>query len=551
MKSSKKVTCFLISLLLLFFYSCSGAELQDNKTITDIFKTEKWYYTKHNDTIFYFKINLVSDTLIRGEFFALNGDVYARKEKIELICDKGRYFLKIRGIEKEIKAEYSTKDNYIIITYSVQKRKILGLFRIWNEPVTFVVKKYQEPEFITFNKRYKEKIFENVQILNDIEYGKAKGYWTSYPTKDESYLDILLNGIVSTIKQKELSLKMDIYFPEGDSVSNRPLIMFLHGGAFYIGDKQSNAMVEFCKYFTSLGYVAVSVNYRLGFIPAGVAIERAGYRALQDAHAAMRFLVQNHEKYGIDTSNLFVAGTSAGAITALNLAFMRNNNRPRSSYGSVLYDNLGKIESSGNNIKNKFNIKSVVNMWGAVDNTDILNNSNASVISFHGDADLVVPINCDFPFKDIKANFSSVILNRVCGSLEIHIKLRELNRKEELHILENCGHSPHVDKNDKTNDKFKFILEKTTDFLYSELKPQCARIQSYPKLPINRAMNIYTFGCDTQNYKSITWKIYGGLIISQKDNSVRVVWFDDADEHKLLASVLFENGLSFIDEYKF
>ncbi|MCQ2307587.1 MAG: alpha/beta hydrolase [Bacteroidales bacterium] len=60
----------------------------------------------------------------------------------------------------------------------------------------------------------------------------------------------------------------------------------------------------------------------MGFLPFKRNIKRAGYAAIQDAHAAMRYLVENQSVYGIDTSMMFVGGTSAGATTALHLAFM-------------------------------------------------------------------------------------------------------------------------------------------------------------------------------------------------------------------------------------
>lgn len=524
--------------------------------ISKIIELKTWYYTKFNNTIYYFKINDISETVLSGEIFALTKSPYAQIEKFNIKVKNDIYLFHYRESTQELKGIVSLKNGNLITTFFYQQKSFLNFLNNLQKPITFVSKKYVSPEFNTYKQRYKEKIFENkISVLYDVVYGNAEGYWSSYPENSEnSYLKILLKGLISAVKTKPLDLTMDIYYPSNDidSVRLRPLIMFIHGGGFYIGDKQSEPIVKFCEYFASQGYVTASVNYRLGFIPSGEALERAGYRALQDANAAMRYLVNNSYKYGIDTRYLFVAGTSAGAITALNLAFMRNENRPKSTFKSALHEDMGDIESSGNDIRKQFNIKTVINMWGAVNDLGILENSNTAVISFHGNKDAVVPIDCDYPFKDIKANFSSVILNKVCGSLQIHMKLRELNRKEELYILENCGHSPYVDDNYKLNDKFWFITQKTTDFLYSELIPKCAYFQYYPYLSVNnKASILYNFKCNQSDIKSLTWKITGGLIIGIKDNSVRVVWFRDSPEHKLTASVLFDNGLNYIDEYKF
>ena len=38
---------------------------------------------------------------------------------------------------------------------------------------------------------------------------------------------------------------MDIYTPDGDTVTNRPVILYMHGGAFYAGEKGSVDCVDF------------------------------------------------------------------------------------------------------------------------------------------------------------------------------------------------------------------------------------------------------------------------------------------------------------------
>lgn len=58
--------------------------------------------------------------------------------------------------------------------------------------------------------------------------------------------------------------------------------------------------------------MTASIDYRIGFLPTMASIGRAGYRAVQDAHAATRCLVAHQEEYGIDTSMIFVGGASAG-----------------------------------------------------------------------------------------------------------------------------------------------------------------------------------------------------------------------------------------------
>src|SRR5690606_12891371 len=121
--------------------------------------------------------------------------------------------------------------------------------------------------------------------------GKAMGYWTETPYLDDPYIEILGKGMVNLFKgEKELELKLDIYQPEGDEHTLRPLVLLIHGVAFYIGNKQSPTEEIIADRLCKLGYVVASMDYRMGFRLNAEEIERTGYKAIQDAHAALRYL---------------------------------------------------------------------------------------------------------------------------------------------------------------------------------------------------------------------------------------------------------------------
>ena len=149
--------------------------------------------------------------------------------------------------------------------------------------------------------RYKKKIFKEVEVKRDLLYGKAKGYWTRSPYCDDPYITTLSKGLVKAFNDPELlDLKLDIYYPKTDVFKNRPLVMLIHGGAFYIGSKESAAEQELATSLAKRGYVVASIDYRLGFKLLPSDIELSGYRAIQDAHAALRFLAHNAKGLGID-----------------------------------------------------------------------------------------------------------------------------------------------------------------------------------------------------------------------------------------------------------
>ena len=104
--------------------------------------------------------------------------------------------------------------------------------------------------------------------------------------------------------------KMDIYTPDGDTEINRPLILFMHGGSFYGGDKTDLDCQDFCETFAKKGYVTASVNYRLvSLINIGSFLTNHDeqyeevLKATVDIKAAIRYFRKefaNGDTYGID-----------------------------------------------------------------------------------------------------------------------------------------------------------------------------------------------------------------------------------------------------------
>lgn len=385
--------------------------------------------------------------------------------------------------------------------------------------------------------RYHREYFD-VEVVNNVKYGRASGYWVSRVENATDYGKIISSGISKTISEHEFDLYMDIYLPKGDTLQKRPLIMFIHGGGFFIGDKQDNPIVLWCKHFARMGYVVASINYRMGFRPSKRAIERCGYRAAQDAHAAMRFLVHNKDKYRINTDYLFAAGSSAGGITTLNLAFMRNKNRPEATQGNLFTHSLGDIETSGNDLKETFRIRCIANMWGSVHDISMIDNAKVSIISFHGNADQVVPYGYDVPFQDLKIPVGDLFFNKMYGSKPIHERARKLGYRQALHTFEGCGHAPHVDKNNNPTDKFYFIQKEMTSFFYKEFVPQDVKINHTSGQNYEVAVNEYALA---------SWNVVGGILLSRKGNSVRVLWLDDAPEQRLEFYGRLKNGAAVAD----
>ncbi|HNY62144.1 MAG TPA: alpha/beta hydrolase [Bacteroidales bacterium] len=394
----------------------------------------------------------------------------------------------------------------------------------------------------TYPNRYKESLYQ-VQTIKNIPFASVKGHWDSYVTDDESYLSILAKGLTSTLSSKDLELKMDLYIPQSNDSYKRPLLVCIHGGAFYIGDKENPAIVAFCKQFASLGYTTASINYRLGYTLNKSSIERTGYQAIQDAHAAIRFLVNKQNEYQIDTSTIFVCGTSAGAITALNLAYMTNANRPESSRKSFFNDELGDIETSGNNLKERFTIKGVGNMWGAINDINHLKTAPIPVISFHGDQDRIVPYGYDYPFEVVSKKLGKIIFGKMYGSYEIHKMLKQLKTREKLVTFKNSDHEPHVDEKGMPNKNHDYITKEMRDFFYDELIPEEIEI-------FRNYNNLQIFAISGRSIGEIEWGIIGGFIISTQDQSAKIVFIEDEKNKFITVSGCYKNGAPFYKSFK-
>ena len=202
--------------------------------------------------------------------------------------------------------------------------------------------------------RYRDAVFSEVTKTADVTYGSA-------PNQEG----------------ETVTLKLDVYRPTGDTVTSRPAIVWVHGGSFCCGDKTSAEIVDEANTFAKMGYVNVSINYRLtpgGCSASGAtgACLRAIIDAQHDAQAAVRFLRANTATYGVDPSRIAIAGTSAGAITALNVGFNATNPGTSGNPG-FSSDVRAAVSLSG------------ARLLGAIDSAD------APSLLFHGTSDVVVP----------------------------------------------------------------------------------------------------------------------------------------------------------------
>ena len=262
--------------------------------------------------------------------------------------------------------------------------------------------------------RYLDEVFDDVVKTEDVVYANAPDlpfwFWVESNTQD-------------------IDLDMDIYEPAGDTLSNRPVIIFAHTGSFFSGHNELDDVVDLSISAAKRGYVAVSISYRLGLnILSTYSGERAVYRAVQDGGAAIRFLREFPEEFGINPDQIFMWGSSAGALIALHLSYLGDDDRPNATYGGGGDPDLGCPICEGNEYANDPKPNAIVSCWGAIGSLDWIDASdNIPAIMFHGTADPIVPFNSGFPFT------IDIALPIVYGSNLIHQRLEEVGIESQLY----------------------------------------------------------------------------------------------------------------------
>ena len=392
----------------------------------------------------------------------------------------------------------------------------------------------QRPEVqVNPTRRYLDEIFPAIEVKSDLLYGKAKGYWTHSPYSDEPYITTLSKGLIKSFNDPELlDLKLDVYYPKTDLFKNRPLVMLIHGGAFYIGSKESACEKALATSLAKRGYLVASIDYRIGFKLTPSDIELSAYRAIQDANAALRFLAHNAKGLGIDPNQVYIGGTSAGAVASLNTAFMKNDERPERIVEANLEGKLGKIEESGNKYTETFNIKAVVNMWGAVSDVNIIDrDENISVLSIHGTADDIVPFENDYPFRN-SLMINRLVMDKMYGSKPIHDRLQILGIRNRLVSLAGLGHEPELATYNTLNNWMDTISNNVSRFLYEETAPDVSLPSS--QLTISERADMKSFYFEVNNGSLVQISATGGVKSKADPTDSSVIWFKEAEKKELI-----------------
>lgn len=103
--------------------------------------------------------------------------------------------------------------------------------------------------------------------------------------------------------------RLDIFTPAEAADHKRPLLVFVHGGGFVMGDKHT----EGTPFYDNVGHWAVRNGFNAVTLTYRLAPEYQWPAGIEDLHAAVQWLQKEGDSHGISADKLFLVGQSAGA----------------------------------------------------------------------------------------------------------------------------------------------------------------------------------------------------------------------------------------------
>jgi arylformamidase len=264
--------------------------------------------------------------------------------------------------------------------------------------------------------------------------------------KDEnSYLKIP-NVRYATHTKSDPKLNMlNVYMPKKGS--NSPMIVWVHGGSLMYGDKD-NVLYK-AEYFTSRGYVFISINYRL-------TPEVKHPVNAQDVADALAWLHENATHYSADPEKIFVIGHSAGAQLAALVSIDQKYLEKAGSNLSIL-DGVVLLDGAGYDI------------------SQLMKNSNTKMKEWYTDAfgktkkdwDQASPVNFIRPDNNIPpfmiayaddqepSEKQAIGLSKKLSEANVKNKVFHYEKKSSASINKELG--KETDK--PTEDVYRFLQE--------------------------------------------------------------------------------------------
>ena len=329
----------------------------------------------------------------------------------------------------------------------------------------------------------------------------------------------LLYGNANTFAGNNLDLYLDFFEPAGDVATERPLIILAFGGSFIQGTRDD--MHWMCEYFTSLGYTAAAIDYRLYDgplfpFPDSVDMTKEVLLAVSDMKAAIRFFKEdaaNANTYKVDTNYIFVGGISSGGIVAAHTALLDSTDVIEPYIQPLIANNGGWTGNSSTNTQHTDAVRGVLNYSGALRKSSYIDASDPAIFSVHDDGDDVVP----YAYGDASV-FGQPIIGME-GSFLMDQQAQTVSVGSELVTVPNSnGHVSYFG----TAQGVDSVMEQSTAFLYEIVCPQFAQLDEVAENEVmlypNPADEKFTLVSDKTLRRVEVFDLSGKLIFVKEMN---------------------------------
>lgn len=149
-------------------------------------------------------------------------------------------------------------------------------------------------------------------------------------------------------------LYMDVYMPD-DTLTSHPCVLFVFGGGFKSGERNSPSAVAYMEKIAENGMVGIAIDYRLGLkgvettslVELAKVMERAVNMGVEDTYSAVNYVLAHAAQFKVNPSQLVLSGSSAGAIISLQCDYYLQNRHELSKVLPANFKFGGIVSFSG------------------------------------------------------------------------------------------------------------------------------------------------------------------------------------------------------------
>lgn len=353
--------------------------------------------------------------------------------------------------------------------------------------------------------RYAAPIFKDYNIYENIIYAESTPY--------------LLEG-----ESKKQLYALDFYEPANDFAIKRPVILLFPDGDFIIGSKEQDEIVNWCKTLTSYGYTCACVNYRQGYDASRRdGVNQAIFRGVQDARAAIRYLLENQQTFRINSDKIYVGGSRSGGAIALHTAFLDSDEL------NQFTTNANCLDCNGNPFEHDVKIAGVVNIDGTIYNRNIVtNNKNIPILNLHIDGQqpleksLGSNVAADL-MSSSGSDYSPMHLHQYLDSLDFKTNYQQLSQNASMGFA----------------DEEPTEVTSIANFLQSDIAFESPIPTGKTSACVNSTA---TFSVPFEKNCIYEWIIKNGKIIHQNKNTVEIKWDSKVGQGKVAVSKTDASG---------